>query len=265
GWDGRGGRLMRTPECVSDEDLRAFLLGELPPRVCQSLSRHLETCAVCGTAVRRLDGETDPFLRSLRQVFRPAPHGEATPTPSGAETGLAPGPAPPPEPPPGQPGPRVAGYQVLGELGRGGMSVVYQARQEHPSRLVALKMILAGAHAGAERRARFLSEADAIARLQHPHIVQIFEVGEHDGLPFLSLEFVVGGSLARKLAEAPLPPAPAAALVEKLARAVDYAHQRGVVHRDLKPGNVLLTEDGEPNVTDFGIAKQDRHHLTATR
>src|SRR5262249_26517648 len=159
-------------------------------RVCQSLARHLESCSECAAAVRRLDSETDRFLQSLRQVFRPVASGALTPVTSDASASTAPGESLAPGPPPEPTGQRIAGYLVLGELGRGGMSVVYQARQEYPSRLVALKMILAGSHAAAERRARFLSEADAIARLQHPHIVQIFEVGEHEGLPFLSLEYL---------------------------------------------------------------------------
>src|SRR5579884_3765987 len=101
----------------------------------------------------------------------------------------------------------VTGYEVLGELGRGGMGVVYKARQARLNRLVALKMILAGAHAGSEERQRFLTEAEAVARLQHPNIVQIHEVGEADGHPFFSLEFCPGGSLEKKLAGAPQPPA----------------------------------------------------------
>jgi hypothetical protein len=152
--------------------------------------------------------------------------------------------------------PTVAGYDILGELGRGGMGVVYLARQAQLGRVVALKMILAGAHAGADDLARFRTEAEAIARLQHPNIVQIFEVGERDGLPFFSLEYCSGGSLEKKLSGTPLPPGEAAALVETLAQAMDAAHRKGILHRDLKPANVLLAEDGTPKITDFGLAKK---------
>src|SRR6516165_3516522 len=150
----------------------------------------------------------------------------------------------------------VPGYEILGELGRGGMGVVYKARQTGLGRVVALKMILAGAHAGAEQRLRFRGEAEAAARLQHPNIVQVYEVGEQDGCPYFSLEYVDGRSLNEALAEGVPPPLQAAALVEQLASAADYAHRRGVVHRDLKPANVLLTQDGTPKISDFGLAKR---------
>jgi serine/threonine-protein kinase len=149
-----------------------------------------------------------------------------------------------------------AGYDILAELGRGGMGVVYQARQNGLERTVALKMILGGGHASGSDLARFRTEAEAIARLQHPHIVQIHEIGEHQGLPYFSLEFCGGGSLDSKLAGTPLPARDAAALLEKLALAVQAAHEKGVIHRDLKPANVLLTEDGTPKITDFGLAKK---------
>jgi WD40 repeat protein/tetratricopeptide (TPR) repeat protein len=160
-------------------------------------------------------------------------------------------------PPPSVPSaPIVPGYEVLGELGRGGMGVVYQARQVKLGRVVALKMILSGAHAGTADLARFRTEAEAIARLQHPNIVQIYEVGEYLGQPFFSLEFCASGSLEKKLGRTPLPPKEAAALVETLARAMQTAHDKGVIHRDLKPANVLLAEDGTPKITDFGLAKK---------
>jgi WD40 repeat protein len=149
----------------------------------------------------------------------------------------------------------VRGYEILGVLGKGGMGVVYKARQEGLNRLVALKMILSGGYAGADERARFQGEATAVARIKHPNVVQVFEVGEHDGHPFISLEFVEGGSLADALRRAPLAPRQAASLVRLLAQGVHAAHQAGVIHRDLKPANVLLAADGTPKVTDFGLAK----------
>jgi serine/threonine-protein kinase len=149
----------------------------------------------------------------------------------------------------------VPGYEIVAELGRGGMGVVYQARQCLLKRLVALKMILAGLHADSTARVRFRTEAEAVARLQNPNIVQIHEVGEYEGKPFLSLEYVEGGSLLRKAAGTPQPEREATRLVETLARAVHYMHQRGILHRDLKPNNVLLTADGTPKIADFGLAK----------
>jgi WD40 repeat protein/tRNA A-37 threonylcarbamoyl transferase component Bud32 len=150
----------------------------------------------------------------------------------------------------------IAGYEILSELGRGGMGVVYKARQIKLNRLVALKMILAGGPAGAADLARFQTEAEAIARLQHGNIVQVYEVGEHEGKPYFSLEFCGGGSLERKLNGTPLPAREAATLVETLARAMQAAHSQKIIHRDLKPANVLLLEDGTPKITDFGLAKK---------
>jgi predicted Ser/Thr protein kinase len=141
------------------------------------------------------------------------------------------------------------------ELGQGGRGVVYKARHLALKRTVALKMIRAGGGAGPEERARFQTEAEAVARLQHPNIVQIYEVGEHDGRPFFSMEFVEGGSLDRKRQGQPWPPREAARLVEQLACAMHDVHQKGVVHRDLKPANILLTAGGVPKVADFGWAK----------
>jgi serine/threonine-protein kinase len=151
--------------------------------------------------------------------------------------------------------PHVPGYEIVAGLGRGGMGVVYQARQCSLKRLVALKMIVTGLHADPQARGRFRTEAEAVARLQHPNIVQIHEVGEYDGRPFLSLEYIDSGSLQRQVAGTPQPEREAARLVETLARAVHYTHQRGILHRDLKPSNVLLTADGTPKITDFGLAK----------
>jgi WD40 repeat protein/tRNA A-37 threonylcarbamoyl transferase component Bud32 len=150
----------------------------------------------------------------------------------------------------------VPGYEILGELGRGGMGVVYKARHLKLNRIVALKMILAGGHASPDDLARFHREAKAVARLQHPNIVQVYEVGTQEDRPFFSLEYVPGGSLADRLDGKPWPAAQAAALLHALARAMYAAHKQDIVHRDLKPANVLLTAAGEPKITDFGLAKR---------
>jgi WD40 repeat protein len=201
----------------------------------------------------------------------------ATPEPATAET---PSPAAPPAlAGGGSPIPAVPGYEVLGLLGHGGMGVVYKARHRALDRVVALKMLLGGGHASPADLARFRAEAEAIARLQHPNIVQVHDVGDHDGRPFFSLEYVDGGSLADRLDGTPLPAREAAALVATLAGAVQAAHAKGVVHRDLKPANVLLSFSGRsqsgadsgpgpaplserplnvavPKIADFGLAKR---------
>ena len=148
------------------------------------------------------------------------------------------------------------GYEVIRELGRGGMGIVYLARQVALDRPVALKMILAGSHAGPQELARFRAEAEAIAQLRHPNIVQVHEVGTVADRPYFTLEFCEGGSLHQKLAGSPVEPAGAARIAEAVARGVHAAHEKGIVHRDLKPQNVLLSADGVPKVTDFGLAKR---------
>jgi WD40 repeat protein len=151
--------------------------------------------------------------------------------------------------------PVIDGYEMGELLGRGGMGLVFKAVQKALKRPVALKIVLSGAHAGAEERARFRTEAEAVARLHDPGIVQIYEVGEQAGCPFLALEFVSGGSLAQQLDGTPMPPRRAAQLLLDLARAVQHAHEQGIIHRDLKPANVLLTESGVAKIADFGLAK----------
>ncbi|MEM6980476.1 MAG: serine/threonine-protein kinase, partial [Planctomycetota bacterium] len=147
-------------------------------------------------------------------------------------------------------------YELLGEIARGGMGVVYRARQTSLGRVVALKMILSGQLAGSREIARFQSEAEAAATLDHPGIVPIYEVGRHKDCHYFSMGFVDGPSLSETLREGPLEPRIAAAKLSQIADAVDYAHARGVIHRDLKPGNVLLDTRGEPHITDFGLAKR---------
>jgi WD40 repeat protein len=234
------------------------------------LLRELLTLEV---AYRRRGGEAP--VRGEYDARFPADAALVAAALGGEEATLAVPPPAPPEPAAG-PWPDLPGYEIDGELGRGGMGVVYKARQLALNRLVALKMVLPGGEARADDLARFRAEALAVARLQHPNIVQVYEVGEYRGRPFFSMEYVDGGSLAPRVRGTPLPPRAAAALVETIARAVHHAHERGVIHRDLKPANVLLAgpvttrcqrvgDDAthtqgacgyEPKITDFGLAKR---------
>jgi WD40 repeat protein len=225
-----------------------------------------------------------PALKDATERLPPAPASEYATLPPAVSAETA---AVPPSPPASTTtaeadADSVPGYEILGELGRGGMGVVYKARQVGLNRPCALKMILAGGHAGETDLARFRTEAEAIARLQHPNIVAVYEIGQHDGKPFFSLELCSGGSLDRKLAGTPLEPAEAAKLVRTLAEAMQAAHEANVIHRDLKPANILLScsRDAErsasrvaqgalgredsasrlhgctPKITDFGLAKK---------
>src|SRR4051794_27279295 len=156
--------------------------------------------------------------------------------------------------------PEVPGYEVLALLDEGGMGTVYRARQPRLGRQVAIKMVRAGRHARADQIDRFRAEAQAVARLRHPHIIQIYEVGEWQGQPYFSMEYVADGNLAQRLARGLIPQREAAEMIRTLAEAMHHAHACGVVHRDLKPANVLLRKNGgegqlEPLVGDFGLAK----------
>jgi WD40 repeat protein/serine/threonine protein kinase len=281
-------------ECPDRETLERFLAGALPGRDEDDLCAHIEACPACQ---RELDGLVAAlwpgpraaegagprgqdfdlaFLRRLQQTFTdpdwrpppwtdPGPHPSRSAGPDGPPLCVSPG--------------SVPGYEILGELGRGSMGVVYRARQLGLGRLTALKMILAGEHAGLNDRARFRAEAEAAGSLRHPHIVQVHEIGEAGGLLYFSMEYVEGETLKQWLHGAPRPARAAALLMELLARAVAFAHRHGIVHRDLKPANVLLeapearpasTEPAGPvvaaaelarlglvpKITDFGLAKR---------
>ncbi len=269
-----------TGLCPPRDDLAAFNRGELTDPALEALANHVSDCTECASTLEALRGE-DTAGSSLREALQGPPVAEpgyealeaqvramlpdlsvtAVKTAGPAEAA----------PPPDQaewPLPRAFGrhYDLLEKLGRGGVGVVYKARQRGLNRLVALKHLRAGPHAEREERTRFQTEGEALARVRHPNVVQVYEVGEHEGQPYLTMELVAGGSLARRLARGPLPPREAAELVRVVALAVEAIHRAGVVHRDLKPGNVLLEADGTPKVSDFGLAKlldaEAEHTLT---
>src|SRR5262249_5840901 len=213
--------------------------GKTPEEVCRDCPELLPEVRQRWQEFQRIDAQ----LRTCLPGLATRPHASAT-APLATEL------------------PQVAGYEVEAVLGRGGMGIVYKARHPALKRTVALKMLAAG-HPHPAEQARFRAEAEAVARLQHPNIVQIHEIGEADGRPFFALEYVAGGSPAERLARPPPPPRAAARLVAALAEAVSLAHSRNLVHRDLKPANVLLAGAADtpvgmcqPKVTDFGLVRQ---------
>jgi eukaryotic-like serine/threonine-protein kinase len=293
--------------CPSPRQLEQLLDEQLDDAVLQDVTRHVDACPACQATLEQLTSQaaagdtpaprlassatapTELFLNRLKESPPESAVGKAVNGKGG------------PAVPPADGLPAVPGYELLSVLGRGGMGVVYKARQVGLNRLVALKMILSGSHSASKGMARFLAEAEAVARLRHPNIVQIYDIGEASGNPYFALEYVEGGSLARRLSGEPQPVEPAVRLVETLARSIHFAHEQGIVHRDLKPANVLIVEggwwrvDGKdsgpgpalsahsaeagsprqpfpspalhafPKITDFGLAKRLDEQSTGTQ
>jgi WD40 repeat protein len=240
------------PEHPSDEELRALSLGQLAETELGRVSTHLRECPECCRRIDRLADddvllsrlkavarEDEPLItpgqrRSAVRALRQAHGGKASKTDEQPRSDAIPVPK------------QVGDYEILAEVGRGGMGVVYKARDKRLQRLVALKMVLASEFLSSSQALRFRVEAELAARVQHPHIVQVYEVGSYDGRPFLALEWVDGCSLTDRLGDSPWPAHRAAWLVETLARAMQAAHEQGVVHRDLKPANILLAPVQSP-------------------
>jgi eukaryotic-like serine/threonine-protein kinase len=266
--------------CPPAEQLDALLAGTLGPDETADVSAHVERCKSCRAALEALtaepashrwanlrsnpetlpDGPTPAFLARLQQVVqRKSSRAGATSIGriAAADDTQPSAPSGPVAPP---------GYDILGYLGRGGMGVVHKARHRALKRVVALKMLRPEAVGEADQRARLLGEAETVARLHHPNVAQVFEVGEQDGVPYVALEYVEGPTLSQVLGGRPQPPRLSAGLIATLARAAHHAHSVGVVHRDLKPGNILLAplipnepptlEACVPKITDFGLAKR---------
>ena len=274
--------------CPPSDHLSGLLDGRLDPETTADVSAHLERCRACRTTIEELSAEpacrrwaelraetislggpAAGFLGRLQYaVQKRSSHGD---TSIARVAGGADG----PPVPAGHTAP--PGYEILGYLGRGGMGVVYKARHLALKRVVALKMLRPETVADADQRARLIGEAETVARLHHPNVAQVYEIGEQDGVPYLALEYVEGPTLSQVMDGKPHPPRVVAGLVATLARAAHHAHTLGVVHRDLKPGNILLksppsavpspqsgdtrlgTGDwglGTPKITDFGLAKR---------
>jgi hypothetical protein len=254
--------------CPSRAVLSEFWLGRLPPQGMESVADHLAVCPPCAATFDDMDKEDsvvsklrrhlscptpplDPECEQLAAAARLIPLEPTGAITSSEDTRTLPNSGQPEAAPRRQ----FGGYELLRRLGFGGMGVVWKARQVRLNRLVALKMIRFGPAAGVTEHERFRLEGEAIARIRHPNIVEVFDAGEHEGQPYFAMELLEGGTLAQRHREHPYSPRAAAELLHTLAMAVQAAHDAGVVHRDLKPSNVLFGADGVVKIADFGLAK----------
>ncbi len=241
----RSDTLFTSPQnCPDISELSDFHLGNLPDKRLDAIASHLDQCVLCEQKLSAIEHTDDDVIRAVRgsksgfSILRHEPSPDCLTSP----------------------GMRIGDYEILSEIGRGGMGLVLKARHVRLQRVVALKVLLAGEFAGSEYLVRFRAEAEATARLRHPGIVQIYEIGSWQNLsgtelPYLALEYIDGGSLSDRTQNRPQIPVSAARWVEQLALAVQHAHDQGVVHRDLKPSNILFTRDGQLKLCDFGVAK----------
>jgi eukaryotic-like serine/threonine-protein kinase len=254
---------MSGTACPSGEELGRFAVGDLDAATLTRVAGHVEGCAACESALQALDGLTDPLLTALRQPVCTSgddvPAALLTAARSALDSeplnGWVSGALPR----------RVGKFQLLEELGSGSFGTVFRAFDTELEREVAVKILRAGRLAGAEDAERFLREARSAAQLKHPGVVSLYEAGRtEDGVCYLIEEFVRGVTLAERLRKGPLDPQAAARLVAEVAEALDAAHRLGIVHRDVKPSNIIIDPDGRPHVTDFGLAKRETDDATVT-
>jgi protein kinase-like protein/uncharacterized protein DUF3365 len=259
----RAGIAMSSTDCPGDEELRRFAVGDLDPRAHDRIALHVESCSRCAAALQTHDSAIDPLITALRSS--PAHGGEQVPPELLTFAQSLLNPPRSSEWASGEYPRRLGKFELLEELGAGSFGRVFRARDSELERDVAIKVLRAGKFAGPDDVDRFLREARSAAQLKHPGVVALYEAGRtEDGVCYLVEEFVRGATLADKLETGPFEPHAAARLLVEAADALAAAHALGVVHRDVKPSNIILDTDGHPHVADFGLAKRDADDAVAT-